>query len=145
MSAIDKAIAEWECARLISEFVQLNDAGEYDRLAALFTADGVFTRPSAPKDLIKGRDTILAHFKSRPARFSRHLVMNLVVNADPQNPDRATAKSYLVLYVSSTPAEEGKPRKADASHFIGTYTDTFVRENGRWLFKERIGSLDMTT
>ena len=39
---------EWDCARLVSLYANLNDAADWAGVAALYAEDGVMTRPTAP-------------------------------------------------------------------------------------------------
>lgn len=64
---------EWRCARLIGLYANLNDEARWDEVAALFAEDGVMSRPSAPDVPIAGREAILAAFRARPARKTRHV------------------------------------------------------------------------
>ncbi len=137
----EQAVAEWQCARLIHEFAHLNDAREYEKLAALFTVDGIFVRPSTPDDVLSGRDTILAHFRSRPPRFTRHVVSNILVSVESR--DCASARSYLILYSAPLDVEPGAVRRADTDARHGEFRDRFARVDGRWYFRERLGTLTL--
>jgi hypothetical protein len=46
-------------AELITRYAALNDAGEWEALAALYTEDGRMSRPTVPEELISGRVAIL--------------------------------------------------------------------------------------
>lgn len=131
-------LIEHACARLIKRFALLNDAGDYAGLAAMFTENGVFARPSAPNDPICGRQNILRAFQSRPRRLSRHLTSNIVI--DVLGPTEARAVSYIVLYAS---ADEGDAPLATAPHLIGAFRDKLVLLDGQWLFSERLGQVDL--
>jgi ketosteroid isomerase-like protein len=133
--------AEWEIERLIRRFALLNDAGHAEALAALFTEDGAFYRPSEPDTPVSGRAAIAAHFRDRPKRVTRHLVVNTVVDLD--GPERARADSYIVLY---TAASGPLPATADAVQLVGSFADRLERAaDGAWRFAERRGSLALKT
>jgi hypothetical protein len=85
------------------------------------------SRPTAPDDFIEGQGAILAAFKSRPARTTRHICANIRVDVDG---DRATATSQILLF---TGHEAPK---------VGSYADKFTRTADGWRFVERRGSLD---
>jgi hypothetical protein len=132
--------AEWACERLVRLFAVLNDAREYERLAGLFTEDGVFARPTAPDVPIAGRAAILAFFRSRPPRLTRHIVANTLISVE--TPERARGVSYVVLYSA---AEGASPAKVDAPLLVGAYDDTFVRTAAGWRFARRLGSVALST
>jgi len=132
MTDLDRLLAEHAIARLITRYVGLNDAAQWDELAALFTQNGRVNRPTAPETFTTGRAEILASFQSRPPRQSRHIVANILVDVAPDG-QSATAQSQILLFTA-----------AKTAPMVGTYQDQLVRENGQWLFTERKGSLDFT-
>ena len=119
---------EWECARLINHYANLNDEGRWEEVAALYAEDGLMTRPTAPDAPIVGRQALLAAFLARPPRTSQHVVGNIVV--DVESEDAASAKSAILLFTS----RDGPP-------LVGTYRDRFVRTAHGWRFSERRGAL----
>jgi hypothetical protein len=122
----------------ITRYAALNDAGDWDGVAALYTEDGRMSRPTAPDDFIAGRAAILAAFRSRPLRATRHIVANVLVTLDSERQARATSQILLFTGVS---AGEGLPVQS-ATPLVGTYRDRLVRTGHGWLFVERRGSLD---
>jgi len=137
LTLVERAAIGWECERMIHHYAMLNDAGDFPAMAAMFTEDGVFARPSQGDVLIRGRAAILAAYTSRPARFTRHLITSVVVTVEDE--DNARAHSYLSLYTGQ--AGEGLPRPAEPVYLIGDFKDRFVRQEGVWKFGERLGSL----
>jgi hypothetical protein len=119
---------EWECARLINLYANLNDEARWEEAAALYAEDGLMTRPTAPDAPIVGREALLAAFLARPPRTSQHVVGNIVVEVESE--DAASAKSVILLFTG----KEGPP-------LIGTYRDRFVRTHEGWRFSERRGAL----
>jgi ketosteroid isomerase-like protein len=113
--------------RLIIDYAAHNDAIDWDAVAALYVPEGRMSRPTAPDDFIEGQGAILAAFKSRPARTTRHICANIRVDVDG---DRATATSQILLF---TGHEAPK---------VGSYADKFTRTADGWRFVERRGSLD---
>ena len=113
--------------RLIIDYAAHNDAGDWDSVAALYIPEGRMSRPTAPDDFIEGRDAILAAFKSRPARTTRHICANIRVDV---NRDSATATSQILLFTGH-----------DAPK-VGSYHDKFIRTADGWRFAERRGSMD---
>ena len=144
LSELDRTLIEWRCTRLVNDFYLKSDAGDYQAMAALFTPDGRFARPSAPDKPVIGRDALVAQFEARPAQVRRHLAVNTVITVE--SAESATGESYVVLYTAPAPAEgaTGVP-KADPAQLVGTFHDRFVKLDGEWLFADRRGSLALTT
>jgi hypothetical protein len=143
ISGIERLEIEWRCAQLVNRFALLNDACDYDALAATFTEDGVFARPTIPDQPMIGRQTILEQFRKRPPRTIRHLMANVVITAE--NSDRATGICYMILYSGPALADGGNgPPKADGPALIGAFHDTFRKVDGEWLFARRQGSLALS-
>jgi hypothetical protein len=137
---IETMMAEHACARLITEYAALLDAGRWDDVAALYVPDGRMSRPTAPDDFIEGRDAILASFTARPPRISRHVCINIRV--DVRGGDQATASSQILLFTAEAAADDGLPIQSPAPPMVGTYADRLVRTEAGWRFAERRGSLD---
>ncbi|WP_347304191.1 nuclear transport factor 2 family protein [Croceibacterium sp. TMG7-5b_MA50] len=129
LSEAERRAIEADCARLIHKYVNLADAGRWTAVADLYTADARFARPSKPGEWVEGRDAILASFTARPARAQRHVVANVVVDAE--SADCARAFSVILLFTG-----------AGLAPLIGSYTDRLVREADGWRFAERVGALD---
>jgi ketosteroid isomerase-like protein len=129
MTDLELLIAEHACERLIVDYAALNDAGDWEAVAALYAPDGRMSRPTAPDDFIEGRDAILAAFKSRPPRVTRHICANIRINIETQT--RATATSQILLFTA-----------ADKLPLVGSYADAFEHTTDGWRFIERRGSLD---
>lgn len=115
--------------KLIVRYAALNDAGDWEGVADLYEDDGRMSRPTAPDEFIEGRDAILAAFKARPARQSRHIVANVL--AEKIDMLNATATSQILLFTA-----------ADQTPMVGTYSDTLKKSLKGWRFAERRGSLD---
>jgi hypothetical protein len=135
LTDLERMLAEEACRRQIIRFARLNDAGEHEALAALFTQNAVFARPSAPDVPVVGREAILSSFHSRPPRLTRHVVSNIEV--DIQAPERATARSTISLYQG----DSGALPPVIQAVMIGAYEDVLHKVEGQWLFSERRGSL----
>jgi len=131
---------EWACPKPINRYTLLNDAADWEAVAALYTEDGQMTRPSAPDQPIVGRDAILAAFKSRPARAQRHVISNVVV--DVVSETEATAFCIIVLYQGTASADGGLPVRDPSGPLIGTYADRLRKTAEGWRFAERRGGLD---
>jgi ketosteroid isomerase-like protein len=129
MTELERLVAERACERLILDYAAFNDAGDWDAVAALYTRDGRMSRPTAPDVFIEGRDAILAAFKGRPPRTTRHICANIRVTI--VSVSRATASSQILLFTA-----------ADTPPLVGSYADVFETTAEGWRFVERRGSLD---
>ena len=127
MNADVRRAAEADCARLIALYANLNDEARWDEVAALYAEDGVMYRPTAPDAPVAGREAILAAFKSRPPRTTRHVCSNVVVDVESETTARGT--SAMLLFTG-----EGAP-------LVGSFHDRFVLTGDGWRFAERRGSL----
>lgn len=131
MDAIQRMLDERAIERLLVQYAADNDAGDWDAVAATYVDDGRMSRPTAPDDFIEGRDAILAAFKARPARASRHVVANIRV--DVAEDGTASAVSQILLFLEQK-----------APPLVGSYHDRLVKTDAGWRFTERRGSLDFT-
>ena len=119
---------EWAIEKLIIRYAALNDAGDWEAVAALYLPGGQMSRPVAPDDFIEGQGAILAAFQARPPRITRHICAN--IRADVAG-DSATAVSQMLLFTAK-----------DATPLVGSYQDRLERTSAGWRFAERRGSLD---
>lgn len=139
MTEEERRAIEADCERLIKRYVNLGDAGDWAAVAALYTEDAVFRRPSGG-DPIEGREAILASFLARATRAQRHVVANVVV--DVEDEVHARAFSVIVLYHGDLASEGGLPEMDPKSPLVGTFADKIVRTPEGWRFAERVGGLD---
>jgi ketosteroid isomerase-like protein len=140
MSPEERRAIEADVERLIKLYVNLNDAQDWEAVAALYTEDARFARPSKPGEFVHGRAAILAGFLARPPRAQRHVIANVVV--DVESPSTARAFSVIVLY-QGDPAPAGElPAMSAPSPLVGTFTDRLVLTEDGWRFAERVGALD---
>lgn len=129
MTDLDVILAERACERMIMDYAALNDAGNWEAVAALYSPHGRMSRPTAPDVFIEDRAAILAAFKSRPPRATRHICANIRVSVESET--RASATSQILLFTS-----------AEAPPLVGTYADIFEHNTDGWQFTERRGVLD---
>ena len=130
MTDDERRAIEADCARLIALYANLNDAARWDDVAALYAEDGVMVRPTAPDAPTVGRAAILAAFKARPPRTTRHVCSNVVI--DVESADEARGESAMLLFTGA------------AEPLVGSFHDRFVRTADGWRFAERRGSLLFT-
>ena len=140
MTEDERRAIELDCERLIKRYVNLNDAQDWEAVAALYTEDARFARPSKPGEFIEGRAAILESFLARPARAQRHVIANTVVEVE--SPTVARAFSVIVLYMGDAAEDGGLPAMDAKSPLVGTFTDRLVRTPEGWRFAERVGGLD---
>jgi len=136
----ERRAIEADCERLIKHYVNLNDAQDWPAVAALYTEDARFARPSQPGVFVEGLEAIRASFLARPARAQRHVIANVVVEVD--DADHARAFSVIVLYMGDQAEDGGLPVQDPKSPLIGTFTDRLLRTADGWRFSERVGGLD---
>lgn len=127
MTEDQRRAIEADCARLIALYANLNDEARWEDVAALYTDDGLMTRPTAPDAPIVGRAAILAAFQARPPRKTLHVCSNVVIDVEDHASARGT--SAMVLFT-----EGGVP-------LAGSFHDRFVLTADGWRFAERRGSL----
>ena len=127
MTPQERLAIEWECAKLIARYANLVDAADWAAVAALYTEDAVFARPTNPEVPLIGREAILAAFLARPARTTRHVCSNVVV--DVESAECARATSAMVLYMP------------DKGPLAGSFVDRFRLTSEGWRFAERRGSV----
>jgi hypothetical protein len=136
----ERLSAEWACVKLVYEFARLIDSRQMDLLVGLFDDDAEFNRPSEPHRIVKGKQDLLADFRSRPNYVSAHLFSNVHVRAE--RPERAVGHSYLMMYTGD-PNNVGQLNVpiANTGSRIGAFTEEFVCRDGIWLFKRRVGRM----
>ena len=139
MDDTQRRAIEWDVTRLIHDYVNRNDAQDWEAVAALYTDDGSLRRPSGG-DPVQGRAAILAAFRARPPRAQRHVIANTVVEVERAT--EARAFSVIVLYMGDAAEDGGLPVKAANSPLVGTFTDRVVLTEDGWRFAERVGGLD---
>lgn len=126
---------------LLYRYCELMDAGDMEHVAEMF-GDGVIIGSDGAQ-LAKGRDEVLAMYgggnrteRTSGGRRSKHLTTNALIEVD-EDADRAIARSYWVLLVSTSPEE---PVRAILA---GAYHDKFARSAGTWHFTERVYVVDL--
>jgi hypothetical protein len=132
-------MAKAAIAELITRYAALNDAGDWDGVAALYTEDGRMSRPIAPDEFIDGRAAILAAFRARPPRAARHIVANVLVTLDSATDARASSQLLLFTGVAQP---GGLPLQSATPPLVGTYHDRLIGTPQGWRFVERRASLD---
>lgn len=127
MTREEERAIEHDCGRLIALYANLIDAGDWEPVAELFASDGRMSRPTEPDTWIEGRKAILASFRARLPRKTRHLCTNLVVTV--VNDTEARGESAMALFLSNEVCK------------VGRFEDRFVLTPAGWRFAERRGTL----
>lgn len=108
------------------------DYGRWDEFRALFTEDarldfGALMGVHEGPDGIRGFTQMMGNL----GLFMRHYCTNMLIEGDGS---RATARSY-VLALTGNPGQQ--------SIATGLYEDQLVKENGRWLLRVRVATIDV--
>lgn len=131
MDELERLLDERAIERMLVKYAADNDAGNWEAVAATYVDDGRMSRPTAPDDFIEGCEAILAAFKARPARASRHVIANIRVDVAEDGSAQAVSQILLFLEQKAPP-------------LVGSYHDKLVKTASGWRFVERRGSLDFT-
>ena len=134
MDQNEKLLIERECERLVTAYCHYVDHGEAERIAELFSEDGVWTSAEATMD---GREAIrkaMAARQANLARMSRHVCNNFLLEII--DADHAEGTVYLTLY-----RHDGKEGRAlsplEGPAMVGEYRDRFVRTKEGWRIAHR--------
>ena len=134
MDTVEQLSIERECQRLVTEYCHLVDHGEAERIADLFSEDGVW---KSPEVTMNGQAEVKRGFAARQAnvkRMSRHVCNNFLLNIIDE--DHAEGTVYLTLY-----RHDGEPGRRlsplEGPQMVGEYRDRFVRTSEGWRFAHR--------
>jgi hypothetical protein len=139
MNRSDRAIIQWECQQLLNRVTNLIDSRQWAALVECYIEDGVLFRPSDPANGIVGRDAILHSLQARPPSVTCHLLAN--TEFDVEAPSRVVARSRV--WLASGPAATDGPAEAQGQLLIGSFQDTLVCRDDRWLIAERRGGIEL--
>ncbi len=134
---VRRSAIEASCSRQIIRYARLNDAGDFEAIALLYTPDAVFSRPSEPEVHIRGRPAILAALQARVPRTTRHVMTNIEVVVDSST--RARARSTVLLFVGEA---QSFPAPIKGT-LVGTFDDILEAHGHDLLFAQRLGALQM--
>jgi ketosteroid isomerase-like protein len=137
LDPVERLVAERDCERLMVDYARRLDLGQPERVAELFTDDGVWEMPGRLR--FEGKDQLRAAFSTRmvaSGRTARHVVTNVAI--DVVAPGEATGFCYLINYRHDSPTGNPEdPAPAEAPMYVGQYHDRFVRTAEGWRFKYR--------
>ena len=130
---------ELACNRLITAYCHYIDHGQANRVAELFTENGVWR--STENEMV-GVDAIRQGFQARQdssGRMSRHVCNNFLLHQISET--QAAGCVYLTLY-----RHDGKPGRSYSELkgpiMVGEYQDKFELTPDGWRISERIASVD---
>ncbi len=133
MSAEDR----WNVFDLIARYAECVDEGDVEGYVGLFAPDGVIEHGAGRCD---GHDEIrpwvaelLEMNRIGPKSGLRHVMGTPIIRGDSET---CTARTYMMI-----------PRQEDDGSvtlpLVGTYLDSCVKVNGRWLFAKRVIQMDL--
>jgi uncharacterized protein (TIGR02246 family) len=129
----EELLLRLEIEALNAEFAYLIDHDQSERVADLFTEDGVYGRSTGERS--EGRAAIRESYRARAAhgvRTARHLFSNLRLVVESDRRVRGTV--VLTLYAADGPP----PHPADPM-LVADYDDVYERgDDGKWRYRERI-------
>lgn len=129
----DLTLLRLEIEALNAEFAYLIDHDQSERVADLFTVDGIYGRSTGARSV--GREVIRDSYKRRKdngPRTARHIFSNLRLT--PLADGRVGGSCILTLF-----AEDGLPPLPADPMVVADYDDIYeCGDDGRWRFKERI-------
>jgi len=133
MTFQEQLLLRLEIDALNAEFAYLIDHDQSDRVAELFTEDGVYGRSTGQRSA--GRDAIRQSYQRRKdhgVRTARHIFSNLRLT--PIADGLVSGTCILTLF-----AKDGPPPHPADPLVIADYDDIYERcADGRWRFKQRI-------
>ena len=125
---------ERACERIVALYCHYVDHGEAEKIADLFTKDGVWRSPQVTMEGIEEVRRGFARRQANRARTSRHVCNNCVVEVIDE--DHAEGCVYLTLYRHDSEADRPvAPLEGPA--LVGEYRDKFERTPDGWRFTER--------
>ncbi|BBC30966.1 hypothetical protein SGFS_022600 [Streptomyces graminofaciens] len=118
--------AEAACRRLVVAFAHHLDHREFDRVAALFTDDGVWDRHG---ERLEGPEQILALLEQRPlTQLERHVMTTIHVTQ--LSPDECASTSYAMIFRAET--APGRPAAVQGPVAVGDFHDRFRLTDSGW-------------
>ena len=120
----------------VDEFSNLADTREIDRQVLLFTEDGTVTSVSngQPSTPLKGREQLKQAFSAFLSNFHTVYHQNGQQTINLQG-DKAEAVSYCRVILVGKQAD-----KVMKTTLYTIYKDHFVKEDGKWLIKNRVSN-----
>lgn len=136
MDDVEQLLAIRDCERLTYQYCRYADLGEAERLAEVFTEEGLFKTPGMT---LRGRAEISRTFAQRAA-LKQLQTLHLCTNIDVQVLDDSTARGwvYLCLFRRWRTTEAIDPVPVTAPSLVAVYEDEYSRVKADWLIASRI-------
>lgn len=128
MSDIQAAADRVEIEALRGEFTDAGMMNDYDRFAALFTADGVWRIPAVNAEFA-GRDQIRAGIEQLKEKLWDYLVQTTHPGTVQLDGDTASGRAYVLSF--------GQFRDGGSHLNYSVYHDRYQRTPDGWKFAER--------
>ena len=128
-------LIERACQRLGVRYTHHVDFGKAEKIAELFTEDGVW---EAGLRRAEGKAAIQDLFRQRQElkkRISRHVVTNHLVEV--LDASHARGVSYIVLFRHDYDLTKTSRPLDNQPVFVGQYEDEYVKTDSGWRFKSR--------
>jgi 3-phenylpropionate/cinnamic acid dioxygenase small subunit len=127
----------WDVFDLIARYAEFVDEGDVDGYVNSFTPDGVIEhtagRCEGHAEIRPWVAELLSVHRIGPHSRLRHVLGLPIIRGDGEH---CTARTYVMI-----------PRREDTGvvtlPLVGTYIDSCVKVNGRWLFAKRIIQMDL--
>ena len=135
MTPLERMLIVQACEQLCIEYARAIDFRDYDNFINLFAEDAHLDAHGSLTALT-GQAAIGKAITSRADEFrSRHVITNLFV--DVIDDCNAHGIAYLTLYEFHGDASHSLPVPLDQPACVGHFQDTYIRNSGVWLFKNR--------
>jgi len=126
LQALQRRVDQLESVEAIralrARYHMLVNEDQGPRLHELFAEDASVIYNGRPE--VVGREAIRSFFENFPVQYARQFIHQHEVSVDG---DTGTGQSYL----------DGRPVHGGKSFYVvGRFDDTYVRIDGRWLFKK---------
>jgi len=118
-----------EIREILAKYCTYGDNGRFRELADLFTKDGVWQGRLGRAEGRAEIEALMVRINPAPGQgpVRRHLVTNAVVTVEGMTANASS--TFALLRESDTGPQIGA---------VGAWTDTLVKEGGRWLIRSRV-------
>lgn len=123
--------AEQSILALMAEYCDSIDRGDLDGCAALFRGGrwGIAGQLAEGEAAVRALLANVTLYDGVP--LTRHLMSNVLIHVAADG-NHASARSCIMVM------QAAPPDFSLQAIFIGSYHDTFIRENERWCFRDRV-------
>ena len=124
MNDLERIKIEHACQSLVTAYCHFVDHGQAERVADLFSEDGILSAGGVP---LNGRAALAESFADQQASgegLTKHVCNNF--QCEVRDQDHADGLAYVTLY-RHEPDSNGQPTAAASPVMAGKYRDAFVR------------------